>query len=107
MDMKVQNPQFTATMMSYVPYRDVGRAVRAIMENFPEAPGLPVLSRSMKHMLEGVPCLVFDREKRQVLMDPSGDRERELLTFYERYEAQDLDAFATTRDTAPGFYAVL
>jgi hypothetical protein len=83
------------------------QAIRNIVHNLPEAPCLPVLSRSIKHMLEGVPCLVFDREKRQVLMDPAPEREHEILEFYERYEERDLDHFATSRETAPGFYALL
>jgi hypothetical protein len=94
-------------MMAYIPHRDIGQATRAILENFPEAPCLPVLSRSMKHMLEGIPCLVLDRERRQVILDPSPEREAELLDFYERCETQDLDSFATTPHTAPGFYALL
>jgi len=104
---KGQKPNFAATTMSFVAYRDMDRAVRAVLDNFPEAPCLPILSRGIKHMLEGIPCLVFDRERRQVLIDLSADREHDLLEFYERYEAQDLDHFAVTPKTAPGFYAVL
>jgi len=100
-------PEFTATNMAYVPYRDTEWGIRAVLDNFPEAPTLPALTRSIKHMLEGVPCLVFDREKRMVILDPSPEREEELIEFYDRYEAEDLDYFATTRDTAPWFYALL
>jgi hypothetical protein len=103
----VDKPDFTATMMASVPYLDMEEAVHVILDNFPEAPCLPVLSRSMKHMLEGIPCLVLDRERRQVLLDPSPEREQELIEFYDRYEAVDLDYFATTPKTAPGFYALL
>ncbi len=100
-------PNFAATMMAYVPYKDIQWAIQVVLDNFPEAPCLPVLSRSMKHMLEGIPCLVFDREKRQVILDPSPEREQELFEFYDKYEEQDLDYFATTPETAPGFYALL
>ncbi|MBW1780974.1 MAG: hypothetical protein JRL30_09575 [Deltaproteobacteria bacterium] len=102
-----EKPKFTATNMAYVPYRDTKRAIRVILDSFPDAPTLPALTRSMKHMLEGIPCIVFDREKRQVLLDPSPEREAEIFEFYERYEAEDLDYFAITRDTAPWFYALL
>jgi hypothetical protein len=107
MGMAFDRPNFAATMMAYTPYRDIQWAIRVILDNFPEAPCLPVLSRSMKHMLEGIPCLVFDREKRQVILDPSPEREQEIFEFYEKYEKQDLDYFATTAETAPGFYALL
>ncbi len=102
-----ERPRFAATNMGNVPYRDVKRAVQTVLEYFPVAPSLPATSRSMKWMLEGIPCLVFDRQRRQVLMDPSPERESEILEFYSRYEQEDLDYFATTFDTAPFLYALL
>lgn len=100
-------PNFTGTMMGFVPYRDMERALRVILDNFPEAPCLPVMTRSIKWMLEGIPCVVIDRKKRQILLDPSPEREHELIEFYDRYEQQDLDYFATTEETAPFFYAMI
>jgi len=105
--MSKAKPKFAATMMAFVPFRDMGQTLKVILECFPEAPCWPVLTRSMRHMLEGIPCLIFDREKKQVLMDFSPEREAELLEFYERVEAQDLDFFATSPETAPGFYALI
>ncbi|MFP4194939.1 MAG: hypothetical protein ACLFRO_08355 [Desulfobacterales bacterium] len=102
-----QKPCFAATSMAFLPHRDATRAVEVIVDNFPEAPCLPVLSRSIRHMLEGIPCVVFDREKKQVFLDPSPEREDEILEFYDRVENNDLDAFATTEKAAPGFYALL
>ncbi|MBS3809934.1 MAG: hypothetical protein KGY38_07270 [Desulfobacterales bacterium] len=102
-----QKPCFAATSMAFLPHRDLGKAVETIVENFPEAPCLPVLSRNIKHMLEGIPCVEFDREKKQVYLDPSPDRENEILEFYNRVENNDLDAFATSEKVAPGFYALL
>jgi hypothetical protein len=57
--------------------------------------------------LEGIPCLVVDSEKRRLWFDISPQREKELLEFYERYEADDVDYFAISRDYAPGMYAML
>lgn len=107
MNITGDKPNFAATMMAFIPHRDLERAIQVVLENFPEAPCLPVLRGGMRHMLEGIPCLVFDREKRQVFLDPSTEREQELLEFYDRYEEQDLDYFATTPKTAPGFFALL
>jgi hypothetical protein len=107
MEKKIEKPYLTATMMAAVPYRDVERAGAVILENFPEAPCLPVMTRSIRWMLEGVPCLLFDREKRQIYMVPPEEREDELLEFYSSYEQGDLDYFATTTDTAPFFFAII
>ena len=100
-------PNFTATMLANVPYKDMERTAEVIMKYFPEAPCLPVTTRSMRWLLEGIPCLIFDREKRSVFLDPSPEREHELIEFYERYEQQDLDYFATTPKTAPFFHIML
>ena len=105
--MSILRPKFAATMMAFVPFRDMGHTLDLILECFPEAPCWPILTRSIKHMLEGIPCLIFDRKKKQILMEFAPEREGELLEFYERAEAQDLDYFATSPETAPGFYALL
>jgi hypothetical protein len=102
-----EKPNFTATAMSFVPYRDIPRGVDAVLRNFPEAPCLPVMTRSIRWMLEGMPCLVFDREKRQIRLDLSPEREGELLEFYDRYEANDLDYFTVRPETAPFLYAMI
>lgn len=105
--MSKAKPRFAATMMAFVPFRDMEQTMSAILDNFPEAPCLPVLTRSMKHMLEGIPCIRIDREKKRVLMEFSPEQEDELLEFYERVETDDLDFFATSPETAPGFYVLL
>ena len=56
-------PNFAATALSCVPYRDAAHCVQVILENFPEAPFLPVLTRSLRYQLEGFPCIVFNRGK--------------------------------------------
>lgn len=68
---------------------------------------MPRLTRSTRMYLEGIPCLVVDSEKRRLWFDISPQREKELLEFYERYEAEDVDYFAIRRDDAPGMYAML
>ena len=62
--MSILRPKFAATMMAFVPFRDMGHTLDLILECFPEAPCWPILTRSIKHMLEGIPCLIFDREKK-------------------------------------------
>jgi hypothetical protein len=94
-------PCFAATMMGVSPYRDIDHAARSILTYLPEAPCLPALTRSIRWMLEGIPCLVFDRTRRMVYFDITTERESEIIEFYDRYEADDLDYFATTPQAAP------
>ena len=107
MEKVFEKPKFAATMMAAVPYRDMERAGDVILKNFPEAPCLPVMTRGIKWMLEGIPCVVIDRENRRILLDLFPERESELLEFYDRYIEEDLDYFATTPETAPFFYGML
>jgi len=102
-----ERPRFAGTMMGAVPYRDMDWAAETILERFPEAPCLPIMTRGIRWMLEGIPCLVFDRERRIVYFDLSTEREAEILEFYDRIDADDLHYFATTPKTAPFFYHML
>jgi len=94
-----------ATTLSTVPFRDPHAACRVMLENFPEAPCVPKLSLSLRRYIDGMPCLVIDREKRRITYDLA--RDNELHEFYERYLAQDLEYFAMDPKYTPGFYAFL
>ena len=107
MEKAMEKPCLTATMMGAVPYRDFDYCSNIILENFPQAPCLPVMTRSIHWMLEGIPCIVIDREKRIIYMDASPDREEEILEFYDAWERTDLDYFATTPATAPFYHKML
>lgn len=100
-------PCFVATAMGVVPYREIDHAARSILAYLPEAPCLPALTRSIRWMLEGLPCLVFDRTRRVVYFDITTERESEIIEFYERYDAEDLDYFATTQQAAPFIHAMI
>lgn len=100
-------PNLAATMMAAVPFRDPQLTARIILDNCPEAPRLPIMTRSFRWLYEGVPCLHLDKKKKQVYMLPPEEREEEVLAFYERVEADDLDYFATTAATAPFYYEVV
>jgi hypothetical protein len=102
-----EKPCFAGTMMGAVPYREMDWAARTILECFPEAPCLPIMSRSIRWMLEGIPCLIFDREKKKVYFDITPQREKEVIEFYDRIDAGDLDYFATTREIAPFLYHMI
>ncbi len=54
--------------------------------------------------LDGCPCLKIDRERKLVSFDFSPERERELVEFYDRYLAEDLDYFAIDPRWDPALY---
>lgn len=99
-------PCFAATMMASIPFRDIELTTRLILDHCPEAPRLPIMTRSFRWMYEGLPCLHLDREKKQAYMMPPEERESEVLEFYDRVEADDLDFFASSEDTAPFYYRI-
>jgi len=53
---------------------------------------------------ERTPCLKIDREKKELFFEPSSGRESELVEFYDRYLAQDLDYFAISPELDPTLY---
>ena len=104
---KQPRPFFAATMMSTVPYRDAAKTAEIILKSCPQAPRLPIMTRSFRWLYEGIPCLILDREKKRVFMAPPEQREAEVLEFYDRVENDDLEYFATTVNTAPFYYEIL
>jgi len=102
-----QRPRFAATMIGMVPYQDVKKTVEILLENFPEALRLPVVTRSFSWIGEGMPCLKADWDRNEFSMVPPEEREQEVIEFYDRLERDDLDFFATTPATAPFYYEVL
>jgi hypothetical protein len=107
MDPDTPRPRLAATMMASVPFRDMEQTLGLIRESCPEAPRLPVMTRSFRWTFEGLPCLHLDREKKQVLMLPPEEREDEVLAFYEAVEAEDLDYFATSEAAASFYYQMV
>jgi methionine synthase II (cobalamin-independent) len=54
-----------------------------------------------------IPRLVLDEANEKITVDTSGDITPALESFYERYLADDLDAFALTPSYATGFFELL
>ncbi len=100
-------PRLAASMMASVPFRDLDKTLGLMRTHCPEAPRLPVMTRSFHWTFEGLPCLHLDRENKRVLMLPPEEREAEVLAFYEAVEADDLDYFATSRAAAPFYYEMV
>ncbi len=107
MEKAMHRPEFAATMMGAVPYRDIDYATDVIIKNFPEAPRIPIMTMSIRWVLEGIPCVEIDREKKRIHMVPPEEREEDVLAFYESVENDTLDHFAVSQERTPSFVRTL
>ncbi len=101
------SPNCMATHLAAMAHRDPEQACGLIIKYFPEAPGIPRLTKSTRMYLEGIPCLVVDSARRKLWFDISPRREKELIEFYDKCEAEDLNYFAISRESAPGMHLLL
>ena len=103
---------FMATGIGSVPFTDVDRTCRAILESLPSIPFWPQLVRRshLEDMIiqysEGLPLLEIIEEKRSLAISSEASQESELVSFYDRFLARDMDHFAISREYAPGLYAM-
>ena len=104
---------FMATAIGSVPFLDVDATCREIIRFFPLMPFWPqFVKRSYLEDMsvqysEGLPLLEVDREKRSLTVSDSGERESELVNFYERFLSGDLKPFAISEAYAPGLYTLM
>ena len=98
-------PKLLAYCMPGMPRRSSEEACQVMMRNFPEVITIPQPTLSQRMWTERTPCLKIDREKRQLSFEISG-RENELVEFYDRYLAQDLDYFAISPELDPPLYTL-
>jgi hypothetical protein len=95
-----------------VPYLDVHGTCLRILEACPQIPFWPqfVQRSHLEDMViqftEGLPFLKVT-EDRRVLLAPHGNAEQELITFYDRFLAEDVNPFALSKDYVPGLYEML
>lgn len=96
-------PKLMACSLPGMPHRDIDRACRVMIRNFPEATPVPFITMSRRIFTEGLPCIRIEREKRRLVFETTG-REDELVEFYDRYAAGDFDYFAISPELDPGLY---
>lgn len=102
-----------ATAIGSLPVFDPQTACDIVLENIPAAPGWPQLPNRAfeegmyQQFLEGIPGVVFNRDKKKVSFDTATDRDGRLLAFFERFVADDLDSFAISEDYAAGLYTFI
>jgi len=105
--------RFMATGIGSVPYEDIETTCRQICRWLPFMPFWPQFVRRshLEDMIiqysEGLPLLTVNAEDRSLSISPSDTRETQLVAFYERFFAQDVESFAVSRKVAPGLYTLL
>jgi hypothetical protein len=104
-------PCCIATAIGSLPHKDPQQAVQVILRNIPSAPIWPQLpATGLNEQMEiqyseGLPRVVIDRDKGRMYFDTTGDTSGDLATFYEKYCAEDLEAFKITPEFSKGIYA--
>jgi len=105
-------PCCLATAIGSLPHKDPEQAVKVVLENIPNAPTWPQLpANGLNEQMEAqysesIPRVVLDREKGRMYIDTSGDTSADLAEFYEKYCADDFEAFGITSAFSQGIYAL-
>jgi hypothetical protein len=104
---------FAATCIGSVPFQDVRPTCLKVLDAFPAIPFWPqfVKHNRLQNMhvqvIEGLPLLEAPERETSLSITRTKDRESELVTFYDRFFARDLEYFAISEGFAPGLYALL
>lgn len=110
--------RFMATGVGSMPFTDEKQAVEVSFSRLNECPFWPQLPQKgfNEHMdpqySEGIPCIVYDREKNRIYFDTSGDYSEAFAEFYEAYMLAmdpdegngDCSALAISESFSKGIY---
>ncbi len=105
-------PCCLATAIGSLPHKDPQQAVEVVLRSIPNAPIWPQLPANGLHeqmeiqYSEGIPRVVLDKEKGRMYFDTTGDTSADLAEFYEKFCADDLEAFRISPDFSKGIYAM-
>jgi hypothetical protein len=105
-------PCCLATAIGSLPHKDPQQAVEVVLQNIPNAPIWPQLpANGLNEQMEiqyseGLPRVVIDREKGRMYFDTTGDTSADLAEFYEKFCADDVEAFRISPDFSKGIYAM-
>jgi hypothetical protein len=105
-------PNCLATAIGSLPHKDPQQAVDVVLQNIPNAPIWPQLPAFGLHeqmeiqYSEGIPRVVLDQVKGRMYFDTTGDTSADLAEFYEKFCADDLEAFRISPDFSKGIYAM-
>jgi methionine synthase II (cobalamin-independent) len=103
---------FMTTVVGSFPHLRLGRLCERLVSvmDIPAWPQLPqrsFLENMYVQFTSPLPKIVVDQEAHKITIDTRGDLSKALLPFYERYLADDVDAFALPVEYAVGFLAML
>lgn len=104
--------RFSTTGVGSVPWMNVEDSCRLILERLPEMPFWPQfvklspLEDMVVQFSEGLPGIRMKNDGK-TLFATTGAVEEEMVVFYEKFLADDVDAFPLSPDRARGFYALL
>ncbi len=102
-----------ATGIGSVPFLDIQETCWNISRLLPDIPFWPqFVRRSYREDMniqfsEGLPFLEIDREKRSLIINQTLNKEKQLISFYDHFLADDVDYFAISREFAAGLYTLL
>jgi hypothetical protein len=105
--MEFQYPFITTGIGSF-PHKDEKKIFRLILENFPHIPFWPQMPKRsfLEGMVlqysEGFPSLKWNEKEQRVWVDTSHGFDKEIETFYQRLEREELEPFQITEDFAKG-----
>lgn len=105
-------PCCLATAIGSLPHKDAKQAVEVVLRSIPNAPIWPQLpANGLNEQMEiqyseGIPRVVLDREKGRMYFDTTGDTSADLAEFYEKFCADDIEAFKITPEFSKGIYAL-
>ncbi len=103
---------FTPTGIGSVPSLDVRRTCLRILERCPDAPFWPqfVQRTRLENMViqfsEGFPLIEISEDGKSLVLS-SREREPELVAFYDRFMAEDVQSFDISGDYAPGLFELV
>ena len=92
---------------------DVEGTCKSILEKCPEIPFWPQFVRRSPledmsiQASQGLPMIKLNHEGDSLYLDSSDNQDDELISFYERYMAEDTDYFAIDYEHASGLYTLL
>ena len=102
------NPQGLATAIGSMPHINPSDACEVILNAIPEIPIWPQLpNTNFREEMEiqyseGIPCVIFDEEKKRMYFETEKDITSDFEIFYENYMAENLEHFKISGEFSRG-----